>query len=143
MNLTRRSFLKLTSGILALPNVVIFDEPIIEIVTPRHWVKDMGDYYEIFIPSGKSLAKEHFDKSIVMFMGSQSRFIECSVLGLTTVYSENATLISRCRFNLENIATIREERAAIQIEKANNITLLGNCVYTPKTHNVVGFKLPA
>ncbi len=81
----RRGFLKLVGAavpaIYAARAVAVYDYAAAPTAKLEPWIKDRGAWYEIYIPEGKTMAKEMFDKPCLIIAESRSAILDCSFYG--------------------------------------------------------------
>ena len=139
----RRSFLKVlasTVGLTTLPSgVLVYDEPLVP-TTPKSWVVDKGDYYEVWIPDHKTIERESFDKPIVLFLGNRSRINKCHVLGAATVYAKLGSSITSCGFVTKYSQFLRS-RPAISVEMGNQLFIGYNSISTAAGDEMTKFQV--
>lgn len=124
----RRGFLKLTgqaaaavTTIALLPGVRVFAEPII--ASPwRDWIVDKGDWYEVFVPAGKTLIKETFKKPVLLILGDAATFGDCSVEGFVNVATLGPrSLILGCHLDATGYASAEGKRAVLSYVKGTGL----------------------
>lgn len=115
----RRTFLQVLAGtgILIPTGKILLNEPEIETTIKHKWVIDKGAYYEVWIPERQELSKEIFDKPIILFMGNQAKFRDCTVEGFASAYTKYGALISNTVFSVGNYLSTRKDRPIFTLEQ--------------------------
>lgn len=127
----RRSFLKLAgaaaAAVVARPGFAIFDEPIIDSSYAR-WVRDAGDWLEIFVPAGEVLRSATFDKPVLLILGRGAIFADCSVRGFVNCYAPQGGQILGSRFDSSGMLSKYGARPVLELVKAESM-VISHCYF--------------
>lgn len=129
--MNRRAFLKLTGKaatavVGAGSGLLVFEEPLI--ASPyKRWITDKGDWFEVFVPAWKTLAKETFDKPILLILGRGATFADCRVNGFANVLVPESGSIRESFFNASGCIS-KHGRSGVVECHGKNMELSG-CVY--------------
>lgn len=88
----RRGFLKVASTAVAGAVAARYSD-LIYIPEQKRWVTDMGDFYQLVVPAGKTFSNETFDKPVSVILGERARLVRCEFFNFLNIYSPDMGVV--------------------------------------------------
>jgi hypothetical protein len=112
--LQRRGFLKVVSALAAATGLVRYIETPILMPNKHEWIEDMGDYYIVRVPEGKTFANERLDKPTLFGLEDRATVTGIEVLGYANVYHKGQFAFMHSRFDTSKMI-LDHKRPAMNI----------------------------
>ncbi len=125
-----RGFLKVlgsTAAAMAVPSgVIMLDEPLTKVLKYRDWVRDMGDFYQVLVPEGRTIDKEIFDKPVLLGLMNRASMTNCRIDGLLNVYAASGFTLNNCLVDGSKYASTAERNGIIHLA-SGRLGSINNC----------------